>query len=397
MRSIPKTVFTLGIVSFLTDISSEMVYPLVPIFMKDVLRAPVLVIGLVEAVAEATASLLKVVSGYISDRLGKRKALAVVGYGLSSVTKPILGVAHNWGTVFGVRFTDRFGKGIRTSPRDALIADVTEGGSRGKAFGFHRGMDTAGAVLGPLAAYLFLRRFSAIGGVEHAYRSLFFLAAVPAILGVIILAAFVKEPKTGSRPAQLPKIRFSGFDRKFKLFLLVVTLFSIGNSSDVFLILRARNLGVAAENVLLIYVAFNIVQAILAVPIGSLSDRIGRRPVIVMGYLIFAAVYVGFALAKGAMTAWVLFLVYGVYYACTESVQRAYAADLSPVELRGTAIGAYHTFVGLALLPASMVAGVLWDKVNPAAPFIYGASTALLAAVLLSALLGRGGEQKQEA
>jgi len=366
--------------------------------MKDVLRAPVLAIGLVEAVAEATASLMKVISGYISDRLGKRKALAVVGYGISALNKPVLGFAANWGHVFGARFADRFGKGIRTSPRDALIADVTEGGQRGIAFGFHRGMDTAGAVLGPLIAYLFLRHLSASHHeAGTAYRSLFFLSAVPAILGVLILASFVRDPQSGPRPTQLPRIRLSGFDRRFKVFLLVVTLFSVGNSSDVFLILRARGLGIAAENVLLIYVAFNIVQMLLAVPMGSLSDRIGRRPVIVLGYLIFAGVYAGFALAKSASTAWLLFLIYGLYYACTESVQRAYAADLSPPELRGTAIGAYHTFVGLALLPASTIAGFLWDRIGPAAPFAYGAATALLSALLLSALLaGKTEDSKQE-
>ena len=387
MRRVPKEVVTLGIVSFLTDISSEMIYPLVPMFMKDVLRSPVMAIGLVEAVAEATASLLKVVSGYISDRVGKRKALTVIGYGLSAVSKPVLGVATNWGHVLGVRFADRFGKGIRTAPRDALIADVTDSDVRGKAFGLHRAMDTAGAVLGPFAAYLLLRHVAAGHATAVMYRTIFFLAAIPAILGVVILAAAIKEPHAERRQAQLPRIRLSGFDRRFKLFLLIATLFAIGNSSDVFLILRARNLGVAPENVLLIYVAFNIVAAALSMPMGNLSDRIGRRPVIALGYFVFAVVYGGFALATSQITAWALFLVYGAYYACTESVQRAYAADLSPVDLRGTAMGTYHTFIGLAMLPASLVAGFLWQKVSPAATFVYGAAMALVSALLLLALL----------
>lgn len=382
-KRLPSTVIILGIVSFLTDVSSEMIYPLVPIFMREVLRAPYIAIGLTEAFAEAAAALLKVVSGAISDRTRKRKPLALLGYSLSSFSKPLLVVSQSWIHIFAIRFADRLGKGIRAAPRDALIADTVTESNRGIAFGLHRAMDTFGAMVGPFAAYLILS--NANNDINAAnYRMIFALAAVPAILAVIVLARFITEKEHGSGEiARKQLFRFAELDRPYKAFLAVVGLFAIGNSSDVFLILRARNVGIPVEHVLLIYVAFNISAAVLAVPAGNLSDKIGRKPLIAAGYLIFAGVYAGFAYIENPLLAWPLFFAYGAFYACTDSVQRAYAADLAPSRSRATAIGAYHTVVGVSVLPAGIIAGLLWDRFGPSWPFIYGSTTALLSFVLL--------------
>ncbi len=393
---LPATVVTLGIVSFLTDISSEMIYPLVPIFMNEILRAPYTAIGFTEAFAEATTALLKVISGVISDRTRRRKPLAVLGYSLSSFSKPLLAISQSWTHVFTIRFADRVGKGIRSAPRDALIADVVDEKNYGKAFGLHRAMDTAGAVLGPLVAFLIIGKFDGSSIGASGYRTIFILAAVPAILAVIILSAFIREKEKIPAESKSSILNFSKLDRRYKLFLIVVGIFALGNSSDVFLILRARNLGVGVGDVLLLYVIFNVAAASLAVPAGKLSDRIGRKPLIVAGYLIFALVYSAFALIESKLWMWPLFIVYGTYYGCTEGVLRAFAADLAPAQSRATAIGSYHTVVGLGVLPAGIIAGLLWDNFGPAWPFIYGASTAVLSCFAMIVLL-RGKRQMSNA
>jgi len=282
--------------------------------------------------------------------------------------------------VFAIRFGDRLGKGIRSAPRDALIADVTAPESRGISFGFHRAMDTVGAVTGPLIAFWLLR------SVGLDYRRIFLLSAIPAVLAVVIIIFFVRERARAGKPTNPPSLSLRGFNVPFKKFLFVATLFSVGNSSDVFLILRAQNLGISAGKILLLYVLFNSVEATLATAAGAVSDRLGRRNVMLAGYLVFAAVYAGFGLARHPAEIWVLFAFYGLYNSLTSGVQKAFAADLAPAGMRGTGLGAYHMLTGIALLPASVIAGYLWDKLNPSAPFYYGAAVALVAALMLAVL-----------
>ena len=379
---ISRTVVVLGIVSLLTDVSSEGIYPLIPLFLTNVLRADVTAVGLIEGIAESSASLLRIFSGWLSDVLRNRKWISTAGYALSTISKPLFAVTTSWQQVLGIRFADRVGKGIRTAPRDALIADVTPAGSRGISFGFHRAMDTTGAIAGPLLAFWLLR------SVGAGYRTIFMLSAVPAILGVLILIAFVREPARRTEVSEAtPSLRLGAFNRPFKLFLLVMVVFSLGNSSDVFLILRAQNVGISVGSILLIYVLFNTVEAALSTAAGAVSDRLGRRNVIIAGYLIFAVVYAGFGLAVGGPTGiWVLFAFYGMYHALTAGVQKAFATDLISAGMRGTGLGAYHMLTGLALLPASVFAGYLWDAVSPSAPFYFGAATAVIAALLLAVL-----------
>lgn len=380
LLGISKTVIMLGFVSLLTDISSESIYPLIPLFLTSVLHAPVSAVGLIEGVAESTASILRIFSGRFSDRLGDRKWLTVAGYGLSTLSKPLLSISTVWHQVFAVRFADRLGKGIRSAPRDALIADVTPPEKRGVAFGFHSAMDTTGAVLGPLIA------FWALKSLGMSYRHIFLLAAIPGAIGVLVLIIFVKEKKKpADRPkAALPSLRLGSFSCHFRMFLLVTAVFSIGNSSDAFLILKAKQDGVSTANILLVVVLFNSIQALLATPAGIVSDRLGRSNVILAGFLIFAAVYAGFGLATRPVHIVVLFAFYGIYSALTYGVQKAFASDLIPAGLRGAGLGAFSMVTGMALLPASLIAGVLWDRVNPSAPFFYGAAMALIAAVILA-------------
>ena len=377
---ISRTVVVLGIVSLLTDISSEGIYPLIPLFLVNVLHAQAVSVGLIEGIAESTASIVRIFSGWLSDVIGGRKWITTAGYALSTVSKPFLSVTTSWHQVFAIRFADRLGKGIRSAPRDALIADVTPAESRGISFGFHRAMDTVGAVTGPLIAFWLLRSM----GMD--YRRLFLLSAIPAVLAVVIIIFFVRERarvRTGEAP---PSLSLRGFGVPFKKFLFVATLFSFGNSSDVFLILRAQNLGISVGKILLIYVLFNSVEATLATAAGAVSDRLGRRNVILAGYLVFAAVYAGFGFARHPAEIWVLFAFYGLYNSLTSGVQKAFATDLVSAGMRGTGLGAYHMLTGIALLPASVIAGYLWDKVNPSAPFYYGAAVALVAALMLAVL-----------
>jgi len=397
-----RTVFTLGIVSFLTDVSSEMLIPIVPQFLKFVLGAPGEVIGLIEGIAESTASLLRVWAGYLADKFGRPKLLTVIGYGLSAVSRPFFIAASAWPHVLAIRFAERFGKGIRSAPRDVLLADAADEAVRGRAFGFHRAMNTAGATLGPLAALLIVRL--AIGaslpekmGPEHrnVYTLIFIAATIPAVLGWLVLMIFVPErsrahiPAGADKASGRPSIRVSELGTRFKLFLAVVTLFSIGNSSDAFLVLRARSepINMGFLTFLWVYVAFNALSAAVALRSGILSDRVGRKPVAVVGWLVFSVVYFAMARVTTPTGMWFWFIVYGVYYGMTEGILRAFAVDLAPNHLRGTAVGAYYTFTGAALLPASLIAGFLWQNVSHAAPFYYGATTSGLAAVLLAALV----------
>jgi MFS family permease len=372
----------LGAVSFLTDLSSEMIYPFIPLFLVAALGASKEVVGLIEGVAESTASVLKAFSGWVSDRMRARKPLVTVGYGISAVSKPLLALAHVWPTVLVLRFSERLGKGIRTAPRDALLAETTPPAIRGRAFGFHRMLDTLGAVAGPLLAYVLLRL------APENYRLLFLLSGIPAILAVILILGWVREPRRVAAPsAPRPLLCLSDFSPAFRRYLFVSVLFAVGNSSDVFIILRASDLGFTALQIPLLYLVFNVSYAALAMPAGILSDRIGRRALIIPGYIFFAAVYLGFALVHHHWAVWGLFALYGVYHALTDGTGRALAADLTSREWCATGLGAYHALVGIALLPASVIAGVLWHTIGPAAPFAYGAVTAVLAAILLPVLV----------
>lgn len=332
--------------------------------------------GLIEGIAESTASTLKVFSGWLSDRMRRRKPLTILGYGISAASKPILAAATVWPIVLLGRFIDRLGKGVRTAPRDALIADCTDASCRGRVFGFHRAMDTSGAALGALLAVV------ALGVIGERYRLIFLLATIPGVLGVASLF-FIREKVHPHPGAELPKLSLSQFDRKFKLFLLASAVFFIGNSSDAFLILRAKNLGLTAFAAVLAYVVYNIVYAAFSMPAGSLSDRIGRRRVIAAGFVVFSLVYLGFAFAGSSILVWPLFAVYGLYMAMTEGVGKAFAADMAQPHVRGTALGTYNTVTGLLTFFSSLIAGVLWDVFGPGAPFIFGAASGLLATVIL--------------
>jgi MFS family permease len=388
-----KNVFWLGLTSLFTDISSEMIYPLIPIFATTVLGVPVAFVGLVEGIAESTASLLKIFFGWFSDKTGGRKTLAIAGYGLSAIAKPLLIVASAGWHILGIRFLDRAGKGVRTAPRDALIADSVDGTDNyGKSFGFHRTMDTIGAMAGPALAFLLLP-YLAKGSSSHGYRELFSLAIIPAIIGLIILMIFVREKKAVRGTAEIPKFSLKPFDRKFKIFLLIILIFTLGNSSDAFLVLRAKDAGMAVAAIPLAYLLFNTINAVLATPAGIVSDKLGRRGVMILGFANFAVVYLGFALATGQALIWVMFGFYGFYYAFTESIFKAYTADLVPANSRGTAYGLLNMTMGIALLPASLIAGWLWQAVSPAAPFFYGAATAVIAMVMLLLFVPRGVHQ----
>ena len=378
-------IIILGLTSFFTDVASEMVYPLVPFFLTAKLGASPAVLGVIEGIAESLASLLKVFSGYISDRLRNRKGLTMVGYASSAFGKLMLYFAAGWGMVLGGRVVDRLGKGIRTAPRDALIADSSAEGKRGTSFGLHRALDTAGAVVGVLLAYFFFTRLA-----QGEYTPVFLWSLLPAVIGVLLLI-LVREakPKEG-KEAKLPSLRWNALPRKLQLFLVVALLFTLGNSSNTFLLLRANNLGFTPAVAILLYLVYNFVYGLVSYPAGRLSDRIGRKTLLVAGYVFYGLVYLGFAWVNAPEQAWILwalFGLYGLYIGFTEGVEKALVSDLAPAELRATAIGLHATIVGIGLLPASLIAGQLWDRIAPAAAFYFGGGMGLLAAIGLMLVL----------
>ncbi len=385
VAGLSRNVILLGVVSFFADISSEMVYPIVPLFLTTTLGAPVIAVGVIEGIAESTASLLKFVFGWLSDRFRRRLPFTFAGYFLAALSKPGLAAAFAWPVVLFVRFADRSGKGIRTAPRDALIAASTDDASRGRAFGFHRALDTSGAIIGPLIALALLATLS------DNYRWIFLLALIPGVLSLLALLLVKEVVNTSPREHLPPLLAFRGYDRRFLHFVGVTLLFSIGNSSDAFLILRSRDLGLSATAVVFAYVLYNVAYAGLSLPAGIRSDRIGRRPVLVAGFVIFAFVYLGFAVATSGWMVWPLFLVYGSYIALTESVGKAYVADLVPDERRASAMGLYNASTGVMLLLSSIIGGALWEFFGPPATFLAGAASAGSAALLLAAWRPRGG------
>jgi MFS family permease len=376
--------------SFLTDVSSEMLVYLIPLFLSNVLGVRTAIIGLIDGVAETTASLLKIYSGALSDRLGNRKWLAVIGYGISTIAKPFLYFANSWGWVMGVRFGDRVGKGIRTAPRDALVAGSTDESQRGLAFGLHRAGDTAGAFLGIGIAALIIWFAQANANLlrPETFRLAVLVSIVPAVLGVAVLALGAREVAVSGRGSGAMRLTLSGVDSRFKAFLFIVVLFTLGNSSDSFIVLRAQERGLSVLQTMGMLMTFTAIYALLSGPLGALSDKIGRRRLMIGGWLAYGLVYLGFALARAGWHIWALFGLYGIYYAATEGVAKALVADLVPDAQRGTAYGLFNAAIGITALPASLLAGLLWQGAwtwagfGPSAPFFFGASLALLAGIL---------------
>ena len=379
----PRNVFALGWTSFLNDTASEMIYPLLPVFLTTTLGAGAAFLGLIEGIAESTASLLKLFSGWLSDRIGKRKGLVLFGYGLAAVARPLISISHAAWQVLLIRVGDRAGKGVRGSPRDALVAASCEENERGKAFGFQRSMDHAGAIVGPLLASLVLFL------IPGNYRLMFALASIPGILTLPLIALSVREVKPASSPApKAVKLTLSPFSRKFKIYLTVLVLFTLGNSSDTFLLLRAKTLGVGVALLPILWIVLHLVKTLTSVPGGVLSDKLGRKGVIVAGWLIYALVYLGFGMAGKSWQVWALFGVYGLFFGLTEGVEKAFVADLVPEALRGTAYGLYNFAIGIAALPASLLLGIVWQTTKSALlAFGLGGALAFLASLLLVLLV----------
>jgi MFS family permease len=367
-------VLILGIVSLFADMSTEMIYPFIPLFLINVLGASFIDVGVIEGIAESTASIFKIVSGYISDKFGKRKPLVYSGYGIAALAKPLLALATAWQQVLGLRFIDRLGKGVRDSARDAIISE-SGGKGAGRSFGFQRSLDSLGAIIGPLiAASLF---------IYLSYRGLFLLAFIPGLFATLLVVFFVKDTAVGMPEGHRYQISFKSFDKNFKILLIGLGLFFIGNSSDAFLFLRAQNLGITTLFIPILYLMSNLIYALSSFPFGILSDKIGRKKVLLVGYSIFFLVYLGFALAKSSILVWTLFPVYGLYYGLTDGVSKALVSDLAPKTLKATAFGTYYTVIGIVALPASLIAGLLWETFGPQFAFFYGAIMSVAAIITI--------------
>jgi MFS family permease len=370
----------LGLVSFFTDLSTEMVYPLIPLYLTSVFGATPALVGVIEGIAESAASLLKVFSGYATDRFQKKKATAFAGYAPGILYKLALLFAGSWVGVLGARVIDRIGKGIRTAPRDVLVSESADKNSMGKAFGIHKALDMSGAALGILVTYFILRGMSN----NFDYKKMFMLSMIPAAIGLCMFF-FIKEKqqvRTVKRREPFWK-NISRIDGQLRLYLLVVFLFTLGNSSNAFIILKANAVGFDTMSVILLYFVYNITASILSIPVGKLSDRIGRKNLLVPGYLAFSLCYLGFAFVSQRWIMACVFVLYGAYTAMIAGVERAYVSEISPPDLKGTMLGLHSTVAGVALLPASIIAGVLWDVFGAAAPFVFGAGLSLAAALIL--------------
>ena len=369
----------LGLVSFFADISAEMVYPIIPLYLTSTFGATPALVGLIEGIAESLASLLKVFSGYISDRSQKKKRLAFFGYTTGLIYKIALILATSWVGILVARVIDRIGKGIRTSPRDVMVSESAPANQLGQAFGLHKALDMAGSAIGILLAYFIIQ-----GNLNTStYKTLFLVSMIPALIG-LGLFAFIREQKNHPIKTREPFWKRVGeLDNNLKLYLLVAFIFTLGNSSNTFLLLRAKSVGFTDSSVILLYFLYNLSASLLAFPFGKRSDKVGRRRILILGYLVFAFVYLGFGFAYNQIMIVSCFLLYGLYTAMITGVERAYIAEISPSDLKGTMLGIHSTLVGIALLPASLIAGVLWDLFGAVFPFIFGSSLALLAAILL--------------
>jgi MFS family permease len=379
-----QNVYYIGLVSFFADISSEMVYPLIPLYLAAVFGATPALIGLIEGIAESVASLLKVYSGYITDKYKKKKAVAFSGYATGVIYKIALILATSWGGILTARVIDRIGKGIRTTPRDVMVSESATAGCAGKAFGIHKSMDMAGSAIGILIAFLILNSSDGV----YNYKQIFYISIIPAVLSLIMFSK-VKEKKEVRviKPREPFWQNINLLDSRLKLYILVAFLFTLGNSSNVFLLLRAKSLGFEDTTIILLYFIYNVSASLLAIPMGKRSDKVGRKRLLVGGYFVFAAVYFGFAFVQQKEVMVGLFVLYGVYTAMIAGVERAFIAEIAPPQLKGTMLGLHSTVVGIALLPASTVAGILWTVFGAPAPFVFGASLSLLAAMLLLLLM----------
>ncbi len=401
LSRLPRNVWVLSATSLFNDISSEMLLNLIPFFLANILGVRTAVIGLIEGVAETTASLLKIFFGALSDKFGKRKPFAVVGYFLSALTKPFLYFASAWGWVLGVRVADRIGKGVRTAPRDALIADSIDETQRGLAFGLHRAGDTLGAFLGlGIAAFIIWRtQAQALFLIVDTFKLIVLVSIIPAVLGVLILilGAVEASSKLGNagtgEGVELSRLSFKEMDPRFKYFLFVLVLFTLGNSSDAFILLRGQERGLSLLQVMGMSLTFNAVYTVFAGPLGAWSDKVGRRRLILIGWLAYGLVYLGLAFSQTGWQVWTLFGLYGLYYATTEGAAKALVADLVPPAQRGTAYGLFNAAIGLTMLPASLIAGLLWQGAGAwtgfgaSAPFFFGALMALLSGTLFARLV----------
>jgi len=378
LEGITRNVFILGLVSLFTDISSQMVFPLIPLFMVTVLGTGAYAVGIVEGAAETTASLLKVVSGYWSDKIKRRKPFILFGYSLSAITKPLFAFATVWSFVLVIRVVERIGKGLRTAPRDTIVAESCDESVRGKAYGFHRAMDGIGSILGAVLAFLLL---SILG-----YEKIFLFAFLPAIVAVFIIL-FIKEGKRPAREERKEmsiKISFTELPVNLKLFIVVSSIFALGHFGYAFLLLRAVDIGLTDSMAILLYVLFYIVYTICSIPSGILSDKIGRKPVLRAGYVLFGITSLGLVFASDIYGILLLFAIYGVFYAMIDGVGRAFVVDLAPGHLKATALGTFHTAIGLVALPGGYIAGLLWDQISPETTFVYGLTMAVISLVLFT-------------
>ncbi len=375
-----RNIVILGLVSCFADISSEMVYPLIPLYLTAIFGATPALVGIIEGIAESVASLLKVCSGYISDRIQHRKAIAFCGYATGVFYKIALLIAGSWAGILTARVIDRFGKGVRTAPRDAMVAESADKKSMGKAFGIHKMLDMAGSAVGILLAFLLMKNIG-----NNGYETVFAVSIIPIVIA-LLLFFFIHEKKEKRETMQREHFwkNISRLDGRLKLYLLVTFLFTLGNSSNSFLLLRAADIGFDSSNTILLYFIYHLTASLLAIPCGRLSDRVGRKRLLVSGYLTFSLVYFGFAFCNTKPLMILIFVVYGAFTAMTAGVERAFIAEIAPPQLKGTMLGLHATLAGIALLPASMIAGLLWDGIGAYAPFVYGGVMSLLAAGILA-------------
>lgn len=385
---ISRSAIVIGFVSLLSDISSEMIYPVLPIFITEILHAPATVVGLIEGVSVGASNIVSGISGWVSDRIGRRKPVAFIGYALTAASRPVIAVAGAWPVVLGARFAERFGKGIRNSPRDALLAESTMEEHRGRAFGFERAMDSAGAVLGPLVALIL------IGWMGLTIRSIFLVSAVPALLGALLILCVREQPEHIVTGAKSLRLSLAGTTPDYRKLLFIVGIFGIANSANAFLILRAEQMGLSRGSTILAYALYNAVASLASMPAGAVSDRFGRRNLLIIGYLIYSISYIGFAAANAAWVVWPLFIIYGLFPALTDGVAKALAVDTAGSSGRATAIGIYSAVTGLSQIAASYIGGLLWDKIDSRATFYFGAALATFSVVLLFLLLPSRSENK---
>jgi MFS family permease len=386
-RNLSGNVFALSVVSFLNDTSSEIIYPLLPTFLALSIGATPFLIGAIEGFAESVASLLKLFSGHLSDKFDNRKLPVFAGYSLASILRPLLAFATTWQHVFLVRLGDRVGKGIRVAPRDALLAGSVSKQDRGLAFGFNRAADHLGAVVGPIIAFVLLYFLSTDPRTptSEEYRQVFLFAAVPIVLGLLVIVFFVKDEKhapAGIDPAST-KFSLKGFDSNFKKFLVILVVFTLSNSTDAFLILKAQNSGVALVYIPLLWMVLHLSKVVSSLVFGGMSDRVGRKKLIFCGWMLYGLVYLGFAFVSGVVPALLLFLLYGVFFGLTEGVEKALVADLVPKKMHGTAFGLYNLAFGIAVFPASLLFGFVWYRFSDQAAFILSALISIIAALMI--------------